>query len=171
MDLQVHLRTRSTSTHHKDGHGGLTRQLIGAARSEAKRLCQEASRRFEFAQREPHRVEAVNCHLNWHWTSAPGGALQLSGIIYKFETLPFRITERKHEASFFAACLDAIVGNVEIIEALRPPGESVLPGNTQRDCRNAANSRAVRARIRPIKEGQVRAWTTQLISIEKVIGR
>jgi hypothetical protein len=109
------------------------------------------------AQGEANRVEAVNRHLDGYRSSLPGSTFYLARVVYKFKALPFGITERKHEAGFRAACLYAFMGDVEIIEALDPPGECVLSRDTQRDGRDAACARTVRANIRPLKEGQVGA--------------
>src|SRR5712691_4362166 len=169
----MHLCARPTWTDFKNADGGLMRHLIGAIGPgpESECLCEEASRGFEAAHREANCVEAVNRHLDGYRASLPGSTLYFARVVYKFKALPFGIAERKHEASFRAACLYAVMGDVEIIETLGPPGARVLSGDAQRDGRDAACARTIGANICPFKKGQVGTWATKLIAIEEVIGR
>src|SRR5258707_15478137 len=125
INFHMYLCAGPARAYLEDGHGRLLRRRIRATAPETKYFSQKASRRFECAQCESDRVEAVNGHLDRHGTPAPGCTYQLSRIVYQFETLFFGITKRQHQQIICTACLDTIMGNIQIFKTPDPPVESI----------------------------------------------
>ena len=67
----------------------------------------------------------MDSHFKRNRVLRPWSVIQFAFIIYKFKMLSLWIGKRKYKTTILSTCLNALMGNMKIVQTFNPPVKSV----------------------------------------------